>query len=90
MADPERSIAGIRCREILAELSQYVDGELAQRRIDQIQTHLRECDWCERFGGEFAGVVTQFRKTLAEADPLGAETESRLRMRLREELGRTG
>ena len=90
MPDPERSIAGIRCREILAELSQYVDGELPQRRVDQIHAHLRECDWCERFGGEFAGVVTTFRRTLADAEPLSAETEARLRRRLRDELGPTG
>ncbi len=90
MANPDRMVAGIRCREILAELSDYVDGQLSEARVKQIQAHLIECDWCERFGGEFAAVVGHFRRVLMEADPVSAEVGARLRERLVLELGRPG
>ncbi len=82
----DREIAGIRCREILAELSDYVDGFLPEERVAQIHEHLRDCDWCERFGGEFATVIAGFRKALAEAEPLDPGVARRLRERLRREL----
>ncbi|MFQ6047680.1 MAG: anti-sigma factor family protein [Gemmatimonadales bacterium] len=82
----DRMVAGIRCREVLAELSDYTDGLLSDERVAQIHEHLRRCDWCERFGGEFAAVVKSFHEALAQADPVSPEVERRLRERLRREL----
>ena len=86
MPELDRSVAGIRCREVLAELSDYVDGQLAPERVEQIHEHLRGCDWCERFGGQFATVVKSFRQRLAQAEPINREVEERLRDRLRQEI----
>lgn len=86
MPDLERIVAGIRCREVLADLSDYLDGVLPPGRVRQIEAHVRDCDWCARFGGEFAALVTRFRELLGEAEPLSDEVSGRLRQRLRREF----
>ena len=82
----DRVVAGIRCSEVLAELSDYVDGDLSKGRNVQVEAHLADCDWCERFGGEFAGTVKALRGALAEAPRPPEEVRERLRKRLRRAL----
>ena len=60
MTAHDREVAGIRCTAVMAELSDYFDRELSADRHAQIEAHVRGCDWCERFGGEFAAVVGAF------------------------------
>jgi anti-sigma factor RsiW len=63
----DREVAGIRCLEVLARLSDYVDDELdpeARRRIDG---HLAGCDWCERFGTGFQRALAQLPAALGSA-----------------------
>ena len=83
----DRLIAGIRCRQVLAELSEYMDGNLADDRVQQIQTHVKACDWCERFGGRFSAVIAALRQELSTADPVPEPVRERLRERLRKEIG---
>ena len=87
MPDPDRVVAGLSCRAVLADLSAYVDGELPPGRVAQLEDHLRGCDWCERFGGEFADMVRAFRRSLHEATPVDASVVARLRARLDRESG---
>lgn len=87
MSDPDRVVAGLSCRAVLTDLSAYVDGELPPGRIAQIEDHLQGCDWCERFGEEFADVVRAFRRSLHEAAPVDASVVARLRARLDRESG---
>ena len=63
----EREIAGLRCSEVLARLSAYVDGDLDAPERAQVEAHVAECAWCEHFGGEFAAMVQQVRRTLDAA-----------------------
>lgn len=70
MSALDRDVAGIRCRDVLAELSDYLDGELSDDRVAQINAHLRGCKNCERFGGRFSTVVIAIRKVLSEPPPL--------------------
>ncbi len=86
MPELDRIVAGLRCREVLADLSDFLDEELPVGRTEQIRAHLRGCDWCERFGGEFAGMVARFRRALAQADALEPGVERRLHERLRREI----
>ena len=86
MADLDRDVAGVRCREVLAELSAYLDGELPSERVRQLEAHVQGCDWCERFGGRFSGVVRAFREGLGAPDPVEHSVRGRLRDRLREEM----
>ncbi|MCU0620115.1 MAG: zf-HC2 domain-containing protein [Gemmatimonadales bacterium] len=82
MPDLDREVAGVRCREVLAELSALVDGDLPEERVAQLSAHVRGCDWCERFGGRFGAVMTRFRAALAEAEPLPGDVGARLRARV--------
>lgn len=84
--ESERLVAGLRCGEVLAELSEYIDGQLPQGRRVQIESHLRGCANCERFGGQFGAAVAALRRTLREAATLDYGISDRLRDRLRREL----
>ena len=81
-APDERQIAGMTCGEVLAGLSDFLDGELAEARRRQVVAHLRGCDWCEKFGGRFTEVITALRRELREPEALDADVAARLRDRL--------
>ena len=78
----DRSVAGIRCTEVLDDLSDYLDGELPPDRIRQIEAHLKGCDWCERFGGDFTDAITTLRARLAAPPEPPPEVHGRLMERL--------
>ena len=82
----ERVVAGLSCREVLADLSEYLDNQLAPEQRAQIDAHLRGCANCERFGGQFSAVVTALRRSLANPEPLDETGLRQLRERLRQEL----
>ncbi len=85
MPDPDRVVAGIRCRKVLALLSDFVDGDLPDQRRKQILAHVAGCDWCEQFGGRFADTVRRLRVSLKEAPPVPEDVADRLSARLRNE-----
>ncbi len=84
--ESERLIAGLTCGEVLADLSDYFDNQLSPERRAQIESHLRGCAVCERFGGQFAAAVTALRRMLTDADPLDERLSARLQERLRRDL----
>ena len=58
--------------EVLADLGEYIDGELTAERRSQIDAHLEGCMWCAQFGGRYAGVVRSLqasREDVGPADP---------------------
>ena len=83
MSRLERLVAGITCREVLAEVSSFLDGELSAARVAQIRAHLAGCRECERFGGAVGALVSMMRRALAEPEALDAGVAQRLRERLR-------
>ena len=83
MADPEREVGGLRCREVLARLSEYLDDELAPAERAAVEGHVRGCDWCERFGGQFGATIGALRQELASPPPLAAVVAERLSEGLR-------
>lgn len=64
----DRKVAGIRCMQVLEHLDDYVDGELSDTRRAQVEAHLRGCDWCTKFGGEYASLVSTLRSDLLESE----------------------
>lgn len=36
----------MKCREMLGELSDYIDGELEERLCAEIEAHMRDCPDC--------------------------------------------
>lgn len=67
MTEP-RTVAGISCFEVLAQLSDYVDGTLSDEARRQVEAHLAGCDACTAFGGEFTSVLEAARRVLGGAD----------------------
>lgn len=82
MHELDREVAGVRCRDVLEHLSAYVDGELDEERVLEVDGHLLGCGRCERFGGRFAEVVAGLRRELSRAEALDPAVEARLRERL--------
>jgi anti-sigma factor RsiW len=86
MADLDRVVAGLTCRDVLFDLSEFVDGALPAARVAQIRAHVSDCRVCEQFGGEFARVIEAVRRELGPAPAVTPEVAGRLRDRLRREL----
>lgn len=77
----EREVAGIRCMQVLAKLSSYLDGELSGPEVEQLRAHVGGCDACARFGGRFGEAVATLRSSSTEQAP-DASRSARLRARL--------
>jgi anti-sigma factor RsiW len=61
-------VAGVRCREVLADLSDYLDGALAPARVEELQAHLAVCSNCARFGGHIARTLDTLRQVSVPAE----------------------
>jgi len=78
----EREVAGVRCGEVLADLSDYLDVELPAERRAQLEAHLRGCTVCERFGGSFSTAIQALRQEETLEASEASNVFSRLRSRL--------
>jgi anti-sigma factor RsiW len=63
---------------VLARLSDYLDGDLPGGERDQVEAHLRGCEGCARFGGEFAATVRALKAHLAHGATLPPVLRARL------------
>lgn len=53
----EREVGGLRCSRVLEHLSDYLDGDLPEFVVRQVELHLAGCPNCQRFGSEVAGML---------------------------------
>ncbi|MFL5264469.1 MAG: anti-sigma factor family protein [Anaeromyxobacteraceae bacterium] len=79
----EKVVGGLSCSEVLERLSDYLDGDLPAAERGKVEEHLRGCEGCTRFGGEFRATVTALRARL-----VGVAAPPQVRERLREALRR--
>ena len=84
-APHERVVGGMSCSEVLAVLSELIDGTIGADARARVTEHLRGCDWCERFGGRFSEVVETLRRELRDPGTLDNDVAERLRRRLERE-----
>lgn len=78
----ERFEGGLWCREVLARLSQHLDGELSPDERARVVAHVTACDTCDRFGDRFARAIDALRREAPPAavpDDVGARLARRLR-----------
>ena len=83
MPDLNRVTAGLRCRDLLTVLADYVDGELGDKEVERVDAHLSECEYCKKFGGEYGALVEELRGCL-EAPSVDPGVWSRLANRMEE------
>jgi len=76
-------VAGLRCRDVLDDLSEFLDGAISPERVRLIQGHLAHCDRCARFGGEIANTLAALRTSLGTPTPIDGAQSARLRDALR-------
>ena len=89
MVSLDRIVAGLSCREVLADLSEVVDGALPPERMEAIGRHVAGCHVCESFGGHFTEMVRRIRAEFAARDAvIPSAVSDRLRGRLAEEFGK--
>ena len=81
----EKVIAGLSCSDVLSLLSDYLDGDLAPGVRQQVEDHLRGCDGCARFGGQFKATVQALRSHLGRFPATPHRVLDRLRVALDEE-----
>lgn len=89
MSSLDRRIAGLTRRDVLTDLSHFVDRELPPARVEQIRAHISACHECEQFGGVIAELVHALRG-MRESPPLAEDVAARLRDRLRAQTGEGG
>ena len=80
----ERTVAGLRCSEVLARLSDYIDGELDAAEVQDVEDPLLGCPNCERFGKNFGSLVVSLRSAPDSAHPVDSELVPRLLAQLDE------
>jgi len=80
----ESAVAGLRCSEVLAQLSDYLDGELGVSEVKRIEKHLLGCPNCERFGDNFGSMVVSLRRTPDGTESVDSKLVSRLLTQLDE------
>lgn len=80
--DQDRKVGSLRCSEVLARLSEYIDGELPPETVAAIHEHVGGCTVCEQFGGRFSRAVATMRRTLGAPVAIDEALVARLRERL--------
>lgn len=80
--EKEKFVSGFWCSQVLAILSQYMDGELDRGSAARVAEHVQSCESCRRFGAEFTAVVNSLKSQLAEPDPVDPSVAKRLWSRL--------
>lgn len=78
----EKVIAGLSCSDVLARLSDYVDGDLDAADRARVEAHLAGCDGCARFGGEFSATIGALHAHVAGATRVPEHLRERLRRAL--------
>jgi RNA polymerase sigma-70 factor (ECF subfamily) len=71
------------CREIFANLSEFLDGRLEAASCEQMRLHIEGCPACIAFIKDLRGVIERCRKTPSACDP---QVAARLRSMMAQEL----
>ena len=86
----QRLVGGLWCGDVLAVLSDLLDGGLSPEGGDRVRAHLAGCGECSRFGKEFGRVVRALGERRGTADGPGPEVEARLSSRLAALISKKG
>ncbi len=77
----DRTVAGLRCSEVLARLDGYVAGTLEGAERAALAAHVGACANCADFGERYARTLAAIRQAHSDA-PVAVEAKARLLARL--------
>jgi len=80
------NIASNTCKEVLGNISSYLDGELDTTACDAIERHCRECPGCAALVNDLRETIGLCRQTATL--PLPAAVRQRARESVRQLLDR--
>lgn len=83
---PEQTLRPARCKEMFAELSNYLDDELDDSMCEELEKHIGGCEPCQAFLASLEATIQQCRKAPAEC-PTG-KASRKLRKQLVEDYRR--
>ena len=82
MRPDEREVAGLTCGQVMAVLSDVVDGAIAPALGARVEAHVAGCGQCARFGQQFVVLLGAMRRQLARPDAVPADVLARVRAAL--------
>lgn len=82
MSKPHTHDDVARCQELLGQLNEYVDGELAAELCRDLEEHMAGCADCRVVFDTLAKTVTLYHQLDATPVALPADVEERLLRRL--------
>jgi len=74
----QRHVGGLWCGDVMQALDDYVAGALPESTVAAVHEHLGGCDYCERFGGEYAALVASLRQEHSTPEPVSEGLSARL------------
>jgi anti-sigma factor RsiW len=75
------------CKDVVAHLGDFVDGDLPLAQRAAVEDHLDECSDCAAFYASYKHVVTSAAELREPEEPLPVDVSNRLRQKLNERLG---
>ncbi len=78
------------CFDVLAKLSDYVDGDLRDSECQQLRDHLAGCSYCEDFGAEFQSMLGALREGLSTPAPPSESLKERVLATIASDANRGG
>lgn len=82
MSKPHTHDDVARCQELLGQLNEYVDGELAAELCRDLEEHMAGCADCRVVFDTLAKTITLYHQLDATPVALPADVEERLLRRL--------
>ena len=82
MSKPNTHDDVARCQELLGQLNEYVDGELAAELCRDLEEHMAGCADCRVVFDTLAKTITLYHQLDATPVALPADVEERLLRRL--------
>ena len=70
-----------QCKQLLGNLSEYIDGDLQAELCAEIEEHLKDCDNCRVVVNTLRKTIELYKETTSEAD-LPGEVRERLFLKL--------
>ncbi len=58
----------MQCLELIQLVTDYLEGTIAEVERERLESHMRECEWCERYVAQTRQVIAALG-TLDEGDP---------------------